>query len=100
MKLPGRSPFWAFLICAGSQPSYGQQMVLSPSSHISILTCGRSPDVYATFGHSAIRVSDPQNNIDICFNYGTFNFNDPDFYFKFLKGNLYYFLSVSDSTAF
>ena len=52
---------------------------------ISILTCAQGEDLYATFGHSAIRVTDSVHHSDIVYNYGTFNFNDPDFYLKFVN---------------
>src|SRR5579872_4554601 len=68
---------------------------LSPYSKVSILTCNPGPDPYAIFGHSAIRVNDPLSGIDVVFNYGTFDFDDPSFYQKFLGGRLLYFLSAS-----
>ena len=46
------------------------------------------------YGHSAIRVNDPGQGIDYVFNYGTFDFNTPNFYVKFVRGKLPYQLSV------
>jgi hypothetical protein len=40
-------------------------------------------------------VADPLNNLDVVFNYGTFDFSDPNFYPNFVKGRLNYILSVS-----
>ena len=37
---------------------------------------------------------------DIIFNYGTFDFDDPDFYSKFVRGKLLYFVSVDDFENF
>lgn len=74
---------------------------LSDNSYVSIITCGISEQyLYALFGHSAIRVKDIDKDIDIVFNYGTFTFSEPFFYIKFLKGNLRYFLSVTDFESF
>jgi hypothetical protein len=56
--------------------------------------------VAAAFGHSAIRVVDPANKRDIVFNYGTYNFYEPGFLLKFLRGDLNYLLSVSDFKRF
>lgn len=67
---------------------------------ISILTCAQGEDLYATFGHSAIRVTDSIHHSDIVYNYGTFNFNDPDFYVKFVKGDLLYFIEACDYNSF
>ncbi len=73
----------------------------SPSRlRISLLTCAPGDELYSTFGHTAIRVFDSTRQTDIVFNYGTFDFNDPDFYMKFTRGKLDYFLSVSSMSDF
>ena len=66
------------------------------SSHIriSLLTCTPGNDLDETFGHSAIRVTDSTTTTDIVFNYGTFDFDAPGFYTKFIRGNLMYYVSV------
>lgn len=72
------------------------------SSHlrISILTCALGNELYSTFGHTAIRVTDSSQQTDFVYNYGTFDFNDPDFYSKFTRGKLDYFLSVATLPQF
>lgn len=67
---------------------------------ISLLTCSPGEELYATFGHSALRVVDSSHQADIIFNYGTFDFDDPDFYKKFIRGKLLYFVSVDTFTDF
>ncbi len=83
--------------------SFGQDRVprhLSDNASISILTCSAGIELYSVFGHTAIRVSDPENEMDLVFNYGTFDFNTPFFYLKFGHGNLDYLLSVSTFKRF
>lgn len=65
---------------------------------ISLLTCTPGQELYSTFGHTAIRLKDSLN--DVVFNYGTFNFEEPDFYTKFVRGKLNYFLSVENFADF
>jgi Domain of unknown function (DUF4105) len=67
---------------------------------ISLLTCTPGTELYSTFGHSAFRVVDTNNNTDIVFNYGTFDYYDPDFYTKFVKGKLLYFVDTSSTVDF
>jgi len=64
------------------------------SSHlrISILTCGVGDELYAAFGHTGVRIIDSVRHTDEVYNYGTFNFYDPDFYQKFMLGKLPYYL--------
>lgn len=61
---------------------------------VSLLTCGPGEDLYSIFGHSAIRITDTVNRTDIIYNYGTFDFEDPDFYVKFVRGKLLYYVSA------
>lgn len=67
---------------------------------ISLLTCTPGEELYATFGHSALRVIDSNSVTDLVYNYGTFNFDDPNFYTKFVKGQLNYSLSLEYFTDF
>jgi len=76
------------------------QIQLSEKSSISLLTCSPGSELHAAFGHSAIRVKDDYQGIDIVFNYGTFDFEAPNFYLKFLRGELDYFLSTSSFIQF
>lgn len=67
---------------------------------ISILTCAPGEDVYTAWGHTAIRIIDASKQTDIVYNYGTFDFNTPNFLAEFVKGNLNYFLSADDFQNF
>jgi hypothetical protein len=52
------------------------------------------------FGHTAIRINDPLHGMDVVYNYGTFDFDTPNFYLKFVKGDLQYFVSTSSYEDF
>jgi hypothetical protein len=71
---------------------FSQNLPLSKQAKISIITCGLGNETYSYFGHTAIRVADPGNNIDIVYNYGAFDFSTPNFVAKFAKGDLQYFV--------
>jgi hypothetical protein len=73
---------------------------LSDSLRISLLTVAPGNELYSTFGHSAIRVTDLKNGYDIVFNYGTFDFNTEGFYLKFALGKLDYLLSIEQFKDF
>ena len=74
--------------------------VLSDSATASVLTCGAGEDFYTSFGHSAIRITDPVKGLDLVYNYGTFNFGTPHFYWKFMRGQLDYQLSRTSYAEF
>ncbi len=67
---------------------------------ISIITCEPGSELYSIFGHTAIRVIDSNAVADVIYNYGTFDFGDPNFYEKFVRGKLKYFLSIERSDDF
>jgi len=67
---------------------------------VSILTCGAGEDIYTVWGHTALRVIDSIHHTDIVFNYGTFDFNEPNFLAKFIKGSLLYFVSANNYNDF
>lgn len=67
---------------------------------ISLITCSPGNELYSIFGHTAIRIVDSTNGNDYFFNYGTFDFNDPNFYSKFVRGKLDYFLNIDDGKDF
>ncbi|RZJ76701.1 MAG: DUF4105 domain-containing protein [Flavobacterium sp.] len=73
---------------------------LSSEAQISLLTCGPGNELYSVFGHTALRINDPLSNLDIVYNYGTFDFDTPNFYLKFAKGDLQYLLSSSSYEDF
>ena len=84
--------FWLILLL--TVPTARAQVPdLSPKAQFSVLTCGPGTDLYATFGHSSFRLRDPELGIDWVYNYGTFDFNTPNFYMKFARGKLPYALS-------
>jgi len=78
-----------------STSGFSQRFILSDSATISVITCGPyGKELYAAFGHSAIRVNDPAQKFDAAYNYGVFDFNQPNFYLNFARGYLYYKLGV------
>ncbi|MDR3652060.1 MAG: DUF4105 domain-containing protein [Paludibacter sp.] len=77
-----------------------QQFSISDSAVISLITCSPGEEIYSKFGHSAIRINDPKNNLDVVFNYGIFSFETNNFYYKFIKGETDYQLGVYDTRYF
>lgn len=77
------------------------QLTLSQQAEISVITCGPGQEqVYTAFGHSAFRVFDPELGIDAAYNYGVFDFDQPNFYLNFTRGHNYYRLAVQDYKRF
>ncbi|WP_431161287.1 DUF4105 domain-containing protein [Flagellimonas beolgyonensis] len=81
------------LVLSAFLPVKAQSPQLSEKSQISLITCAAGDEIYTAFGHSAFRVQDPVLGIDVVYNYGTFDFKQPNFYLNFTKGRMIYSLS-------
>ncbi len=66
------------------------------SLDVSLLTFGPGQDLYSCYGHTGIRIQNHTTKKDLVFNYGTFNFNQGNFYWKFIRGKLPYTLSIQN----
>lgn len=80
----------------------GYSIELSEQTEVSLLTCAEGEEIYSLFGHSALRVRDPQNNIDKCYNWGMFEFDEDQIVFatKFTKGRLKYYMDEQEFQHF
>jgi hypothetical protein len=93
--------FVLFLLFLVSSAASAQRFMLSDKAEISVITCGPGQkELYSAFGHSAFRVHDPAFGFDAAYNYGVFDFNQPNFYLNFARGFLYYKLGVTEFDNF
>jgi len=65
---------------------------------VHVLTMGQGDELFARFGHIALMVDDRRARTRKVYNFGTFDFADPDLRIKYARGFLTYWLSV-DSYA-
>ena len=91
--------FFSFFIVLPAK-IIAQEITLSETAELSILTMGPGDDLNDSFGHSAFRVKDTTQNIDVVYNYGVYDFNTPNFYLKFAQGKLLYNLDRNNFTPF
>jgi len=67
------------------------QWQLSNEAKISVLISEPHDEaVFTVFGHAAFRVHDPTFNYDMVFNYGIFDFSNPNFILRFALGHTDY----------
>lgn len=62
--------------------------VLDSTLTISLITCYPGAEIYELCGHSALRVRG--ENIDSVWNFGIFDFSQPNFVYRFVKGETDY----------
>ena len=59
-----------------------------------LITCGPGTETYSIYGHSALRIVIPEKQTDNVYNWGVFDYNTPNFAWKFAKGRLDYMLDT------
>ena len=72
-----------------------QLLAQKDSLQISLLTS--SPyegEVFTVYGHAALHVKDATRKLDVVFNYGIFDFSQPNFIYRFAKGKTDYMLGA------
>ncbi|MDN5216185.1 DUF4105 domain-containing protein [Fulvivirgaceae bacterium BMA12] len=78
-----------------------QYITLSPEATVSLITPEPGQEaIFTIYGHSAIRIHDPANNLDTVFDYGIFDFQDPNFSLNFAKGYLRYMVGGRNFSRF
>ena len=92
--------FFFCLPSANAQVTQQQKTAATDSVRVSLLTCAAGGEIYSLFGHTAIRYENYTRGIDAVFNYGMFNFNAPNFIFRFALGETDYQLGVTDYEHF
>jgi len=76
---------------------YSQQ---TGDTSVYLITCGPGTETYSIYGHSALRIVISEKKSDNVYNWGLFDFNTPNFTWKFAKGRLDYLLGVESMQNF
>ena len=83
-----------FILISATTWAIPQTKILGDSAQIYLLTCTPGTQVWSKYGHTAIRIMDKPQKLDIIFNYGIFSLMEKDFYLKFVRGETYYQLGI------
>lgn len=92
--------FLFFLPTIAVQAAAPEKDKSQDSVRFSLLTCAAGGEIYALFGHTAIRYQNFTQGIDAVFNYGMFDFNAPHFIFRFALGETDYQLGMTTYERF
>jgi hypothetical protein len=70
----------------------------TPGSELTVfhVTMGPGDAVYEKFEHNAIWIRDPVRGTDYVYNWGMFDFNEPGYWGRFIRGYWRYWLGVSN----
>ncbi|MES2123272.1 MAG: DUF4105 domain-containing protein [Gemmatimonadota bacterium] len=91
---------WLVCLAVLSSASRAAAQTAAPqpenSLQIFLMTMGPGAEVWERFGHNAIWVRDSAAGRDLVYNYGTFDFRDPNLVPHFAMGRPIYWLGVGD----
>ncbi|MFA5656727.1 MAG: DUF4105 domain-containing protein, partial [Dysgonamonadaceae bacterium] len=91
----------AFLLTIISFFSLSAQTELSDNAKISLMTAYPwTGAIYSLYGHTVLTVADDSTGVDAVFNYGYFDSSQPDFLYRFLRGETDYVLGVTSFNDF
>ncbi|HLA15025.1 MAG TPA: DUF4105 domain-containing protein [Gemmatimonadaceae bacterium] len=110
MVLRGLSGVFVGLCLLAAGPSRGSSQIIpfvplapagEPGSELTVylLTIGQGDEVWELFGHNAIWIKDRSDGSDITYNWGMFDFAQPNFVGRFLTGNTLYWMEGIDLEA-
>lgn len=83
--------FFLMLFCFSL---FAKAQQLNDDTQISVLITAPGNESYSAFGHASIRVKEKSMDMDYVFNYGLFDFNAPNFLYRFVKGETDYMLGI------
>jgi hypothetical protein len=82
---------------ASAQPSLPAATPPSPTLQVFLVTMGEGQYYWEKFGHNALWFHDPAQGVDLAYNWGTFDFEEPGFLGRVLSGNMRYWVDAVPS---
>lgn len=76
----------------------GQAHLYAQDIQVSLITCSPGKEIYELEGHTALRIKAP--DYDMAVNYGIFDFNSPNFIYRFVKGETDYMVQAYPFSVF
>jgi hypothetical protein len=86
------------IIYLANSPTVAQK--LSGSTKVSLITVAPGDELNDSFGHTLLWVYDPATGVDKAYNFGGYDYDTKDFYWKFVKGQLPYEMSYATLEAY
>jgi hypothetical protein len=92
-------PALALVAMTWAAPVFAQKPVTTPgeSLRVSLVTMGPGAPVWEQFGHNAIMIEDGRTGEARWYNYGMFDFTATDFWPRFLRGDMRYWMASADA---
>jgi hypothetical protein len=88
-------------VALGAHAGTAQSAARQPATlQVFLVTLGEGEYYWEKFGHNALWFYDPARGVDLAYNWGTFDFDEPGFLGRVLSGNMRYWVDTVPSTLF
>lgn len=77
-----------------------RERVAGDSVEVALLTCSPGQEIYEYYGHTALLVRDLTLGNAYVFNYGVFNYSEPNFVWRFVRGKTDYMVACAPLQLF
>ncbi len=84
---------------AGPPEPSAADLATAGQVRVYLMTIGQGDVVWEKFGHNALRVVDPARGTDLAYNWGIFDFDQPNFIGRFLTGDTDYSMEPLDGPS-
>jgi hypothetical protein len=81
----------------GPPPPTAADVASAAGLRVYLMTFGQGDAVWERFGHNALWLHDPARGTDVAYNWGVFDFAQPNFLGRFLTGDTRYWLQTEDA---
>src|SRR5262245_60486131 len=78
------------MLCAAVALAQTQPSIQSSGLRVFLVTMGPGTEVWEKFGHDALIIRDDASGTEVAYNYGIFNFEQPNFIGRFILGRMLY----------
>lgn len=97
MKLNFRLFLLVIFCCAPVRAQVGRSGSLGDALEVSLITIGPGEAAYEAFGHNALVIRNRQNGASAAYNYGVFDFDQKNFYWRFIQGRMLYTMAAFEA---
>ncbi|MGZ8411657.1 MAG: lipoprotein N-acyltransferase Lnb domain-containing protein [Gemmatirosa sp.] len=81
----------------GPPPPTAADVASAAGMRVYLMTIGQGDAVWERFGHNALWIDDPARGTDLAYNWGMFDFAQPNFLGRFLTGDTRYWMEGFDA---
>jgi len=94
VNLIARTLIFPLIFAASALAQSTPPASLGDALEVSLITIGPGAESYEAFGHNALVIRNTQNGASAAYNYGVFDFDQENFYWRFIQGRMLYTMAV------